>query len=316
MLVATKERPAEATAGRRGQALRRREAIQGFLFVSPWVVGLVVFIIGPVIASLYLSLTNYNILNPPVFVGLKNYVTALSQDPLFPLASEKTLYYGVLTVPTVTFGALGLAMLLNRGASGTNAFRTMFFMPSLVPIVASAVLWIWIFDPQVGLLNYLLSLVGIQGPAWLGDPSTALPSLVLITLWASAGGTTMIIFLAGLQGVPQELYDAAAIDGAGRWRRFWNVTLPMISPTMLFNMVLGVIAALQVFATAFVATQGGPAYATWFYLFYLYQQAFVFDHMGFASAMAWIFLIVVLSLTYLQLRLSRQWVHYEGEDAK
>lgn len=292
--------------------LRRKEAIQGLLLVSPWIAGLLIFIIGPVLASLYLSFTDYNVLKPPRFVGIANYVAAFTTDQLFPIAIERTVTYVVLVVPTVILGSLGLALLLNRGVPGTNLFRTMFFMPSLVPVVASAILWIWLFQPQVGLVNYLLRQVGIAGPAWLGSPSTALPSLVLITFWGSVGGTTMIVFLAGLQGVPAELYDAAAIDGAGNWRKFWSVTLPMISPTMLFNVVLGIISAFQVFSIAYVATNGGPAYATWFYVYYLFQQGFNFYHMGYASAMAWIFLVIVLAFTYLQVRWSRGWVHYEG----
>ena len=311
MLVSTNDR---AIVARRPGSLRRKEAIQGLLLVSPWIVGLVVFFIGPIIASLYLSFTDYNVLKPPVFVGISNYVTAFTADRLFPIAIEKTVYYVVLTVPLVILGSLGLALLLNRGARGTNLFRTMFFMPSLIPVVASAVLWVWIFQPQVGLLNFLLQLVGIRGPSWLGDPSTALPSLALITLWGSVGGTTMIIFLAGLQGVPQEMYDAAAIDGAGSWRKFLNVTLPLISPTMLFNLVLGIIGAFQVFSITYVATTGGPAYATWFYVYYLYQQGFNYYHMGYASAMAWIFLVIVLCFTYLQVRWSQNWVYYEGEE--
>ena len=305
---------ADATAARRSRpgTLRRTEAIQGLLLVSPWIVGLVVFIIGPVLASLYLSFTDYNVLRPPRFVGIANYLNAFTTDQLFPIAIERTVTYVILVVPTIILGSLGLALLLNRGVPGTNLFRTMFFMPSLVPVVASAILWIWLFQPQVGLVNYLLRLVGIAGPAWLGSSSTALPSLVIITFWGSVGGTTMIVFLAGLQGVPAELYDAAAIDGAGTWRKFWNVTLPMISPTMLFNVVLGIIGAFQVFSIAYVATNGGPAYATWFYVYYLFQQGFNFYHMGYASAMAWIFLVIVLAFTYLQVRWSRNWVHYEG----
>ncbi|HLH72235.1 MAG TPA: sugar ABC transporter permease [Chloroflexota bacterium] len=292
--------------------LRRQEAIQGLLLVSPWIAGLVIFIVGPVLASLYLSFTDYNVLRPPRFVGIQNYVTAFTADQLFPIAINRTVTYVILVVPTVILGSLGLALLLNRGVPGTSLFRTVFFMPSLVPVVASAILWVWIFQPQVGLLNYLLRLIGIQGPAWLGSSSTALPSLVLVTFWGSVGGTTMIIFLAGLQGVPAELYDAAAIDGAGNWRKFWHVTLPMLSPTMLFNVVLGIIGAFQVFSIAYVATNGGPAYATWFYVYYLFQQGFNFYHMGYAAAMAWIFLVLVLAFTYLQVRWSQHWVYYEG----
>jgi len=305
---------AAPVAGRRSGALRRQEAIHGWLLVSPWVAGLVVFIVGPVVASLYLSLTDYNVLNPPVYVGLKNYVTAFTGDRLFPLAIGRTVYYVVLTVPLGILGSLGLALLLNRGVPGTNLFRTMFFLPSLTPVVASAILWTWILQPQVGLLNYLLHFIGVRGPAWLGNPATALPALSVITLWGSLGGTTMIIFLAGLQGVPQELYDAADIDGAGGWSRFRHVTLPLISPTMFFNLVLGIIASLKVFTTAFIATGGGPAFATWFVALHIWSEAFKYLEMGYASALAWIFTLILVVITVAQLRFSRRWVYYEGED--
>jgi multiple sugar transport system permease protein len=293
--------------------LRRREAIEGFLLVSPWVVGLVVFILGPLLASAYLSLTNYTVTRTPRFLGLDNYVRALTDDPIFWVSVERTALYVALFVPLGVAASLGCALLLNRELRATTLFRTLFFLPSLTPVVASAILWAWIFQPEVGLLNYLLAGVGIKGPRWLASYEWAIPSLVIVSLWATVGGSRMIIFLAGLQGVPQELYDAASIDGAGPLARFHHVTLPMLSPTMLFNLLLGVIFAFKVFALAHVATGGGPAYATWFYVYNLWSRAFQFNEMGYASALAWIFCVVIVALTFAQLRLARRWVHYEGE---
>jgi len=217
-------------------------------------------------------------------------------------------------VPIGLVGALGLAILLNRGLRGTYAFRTLFYVPTLTPAVALALLWAWILQPEIGPANLALKAIGITGPAWLASKQWALPSIMLINLWASMGGAAMLIFLAGLQGVPVELTEAAELDGAGAWARFRHVTLPMISSTFFFNLVLGIIGALKVFTTAFVATQGGPAYATWFFALHIYQQAFAFFKMGYGSALAWIFVVVLLLFTYFQLRLSRQWVYYAGEE--
>jgi len=207
-------------------------------------------------------------------------------------------------------------VLLNQRLRGTSLYRTFFFLPSLTPAVAVAILWTWLLQPDVGLFNYVLSLVGIQGPKWLGSTDWAMPSLIAIALWTGIGGNRMMIFLAGLQGVPQELYDAADIDGAGTLQRFRHITLPMISPTMFFNLVLGVIAALKVFTVAFIATQGGPAFSTWFISLHIWSQAFKYLEMGYASALAWVFTLILLTLTAIQFRVSRHWVYYEGEDPK
>jgi multiple sugar transport system permease protein len=216
-------------------------------------------------------------------------------------------------VPLGVVGSLLLAMLLNRKLKGTNLYRTLFFLPHLTPGVALAVLWIWLLHPTVGPINLVLSWFGIAGPGWLTAKAWAIPALILISLWAGLGGNTMLIFLAGLQGVPQELLEAAEIDGAGSWSKFRNVTLPMISPTLLFNLILGVIGALKVFTLAYVATNGGPSYATWFYALHIYQQAFAYFRMGYGAALAWIFVLVLLAFTYLQLTLSKRWVYYAGE---
>lgn len=291
---------------------QRRKAIEGYLFISPWVIGFLAFTFGPMLASLYFSLTEYAIVKPPTFVGLANYRYALFEDPLFWSSLGRTFYYACGAVVLSITGSLLAALLLDQRLKATTLFRTLFFLPSLTPIVASAILWTWIYNPNLGPINYLLSAVGIEGPGWIQDPDWAIPSLIIMALWGSIGGSRMIIFLAGLQGVPQELIDAAHIDGAGAWRRFWNVTFPMLSPTLFFVMVMGIISSLSVFSVAYIATSGGPAYATWFYVLHLFQQAFKFYAMGYASALAWIFFVLVLVLTGVQLKLSGRWVYYAG----
>jgi multiple sugar transport system permease protein len=265
--------------------------------------------------SFALSFTQYDVISAPRFIGLANYQTAFFGDKLFWPSILRTLEYSAVVVPVGLLGALLLASLLNRGLPGTNIFRAAFFIPTLTPAVALALVWQWLLQPIVGPVNYGLGFIGIHGPTWLNSPQWALTSIILINLWASMGGNAMIIFLAGLQGVPQELYEAAAIDGAGGWSRFRHITFPMISPTFFFNLILGVIGALKVFTTAFVATQGGPDYATWFFALHIYQNAFQFFKMGYGSALAWIFVVLVLIFTFLQLRMSRRWVYYAGGEA-
>ncbi len=265
--------------------------------------------------SLYLAFTKYSIATAPEWIGLVNFQRALSgQDSLFWPSLIRTFTWAIVMVPLSLTGSLLAALLLNQQLRATPLFRTLFFLPSLTPAVASAILWRWLFQPEFGPINYLLTNLGIRNPPlWFGDENLAMPSLMIMTLWGAVGGGTMIIFLAGLQGVPQELHEAASMDGAGVLRRFWNVTLPMITPTIFFNLIIGVIAALRTFATAFVATNGGPHYATWFYILHLYQTAFQNFDMGYASALAWIFFIIVVSLTTMNLQLSKRWVYYEGE---
>ena len=262
------------------------QAIWGYIFLIPWLLGLIIFWIGPILASAYFSVMEYDVLSAPKYIGADNYIRAFSGDKLFWPSLGRTLYYSVVSVPIAVFGSLLLAILLNQGLKGTNIFRTLFFLPHLTPAVALAVLWIWLFHPSVGPINLMLSWIGIDGPGWLTSKQSALPALIIISLWAGLGGNTMLIFLAGLQGVPQELMEAAEIDGAGAWSKFRNVTLPMISPTLLFNIILGIIGALKVFTLAFVATQGGPSYSTWFYALHIYQQAFAYFRMGYGAAAA------------------------------
>jgi len=289
-----------------------RDAIWGYVFLLPWIIGLLVFFLGPIIFSFLLSFTEYDVISPPKFIGLANYAKAFFGDDLFWPSILRTSEYSAIVVPVSLIGGLGLAIMLNRGLRGTNVFRSIFFIPTLTPAVALVLLWGWLLQPEIGPVNFVLKQVGIQGPIWLQSKDWALPSIILINLWASIGGNTMIIFLAGLQGVPPEMYEAASIDGANGWSKFVNITLPMISPTFFFNLVLGVIGALKVFTTAFVATQGGPAYSTWFYALHIYQQAFAFFKMGYGTALAWIFVVLLLTFTYLQIVLSRRWVFYAG----
>ena len=292
----------------------RREALEGYLFLLPWALGFTLLIAGPMLASLYLSFTSYDIARPPVFVGAENYVRAATIDPQFWPSLAKTFYYALVVVPVGLTVSMLLASLLNQRLAGTNLFRTLYFLPHLTPIVATALVWKVILHPEVGLINTLLYRgAGIKGPGWLSSVEWAIPALIVMALWRGVGGNTMMIFLAGLQGIPVELYEAAAIDGASGWHRFRHVTVPMLSPTVFFNLVLGVIGALQVFASALVASKGGPAYATWFYALHIYNEAFVNFKMGYAAALAWIFFVIVLAITYLNVRLSGRWVYYAGE---
>ncbi|MCB0113961.1 MAG: sugar ABC transporter permease [Caldilineaceae bacterium] len=297
----------------RPSAARRREAIEGILYTSPWIIGFVVFILGPLAASLYLSFTKYNVLRPPKFIGLDNFAYMFTTDPLFFPSLMRTFYFALLSVPIAMVLSLMVAILLNQKLVATTVWRTLYFLPTLTPIVAAALLWRWMLNPDVGLVNYLLGLIGIDGPGWLSSTTWAIPSLALMGLWASVGGSRMIIFLAGLQDVPVEMLEAAEIDGAGTWAKFRHVTLPMITPTVFFNMVLGIIFALRTFDIAFVSTAGGPARATWFFSLHIYQNAFTSFDMGYASALAWIFFIILFLLTFLQFRLSGRWVFYAAE---
>jgi len=306
-----------ARAQMRGPWYARRstqEAAKGYAFISPWIIGFLLFSLGPMLASIYLSLAHFDIASAPRFIGLGNYRHAFRSDPLFWSSLGRTAVYTLLSVPLGIAGSLFVAALLNQEIHGKALFRTLFFLPSLTPVVASGLLWSWLLQPQVGLINYVLWHIGIIGPGWLSDPSLALPCLVGIALWGGIGGSRMIIFLAGLQGIPQELLEAANLDGAGAWIKFWHVTVPMLTPVIFFNLVLGLIDSLGVFAIAYVATDGGPAYATWFYMLHLVNQALRYFDMGYASALAWIFFVIVMAFTYLQVRMAKRWVYYAGEE--
>jgi multiple sugar transport system permease protein len=292
---------------------QRRDNFYGYLFLTPWLIGFFGLFIGPGLYSLYLSFTKYDVLSPPAFIGVSNYVRMFTQDDLFWSSLWRTFYFAGLGVPLGVIGSMFLAIMLNNKLRGISVYRTLYFMPSLVPIVASVVLWKWLLNSDFGLVNQTLRGIGIDNPpGWFSERSWAIPSLIFMGLWQGIGGTRMIIFLAGLQGIPEELYEAASIDGANAWHRLRHITLPMLTPTIFFNMILGVISGLQVFTAAFVATEGGPGFATWFYSLHLYKHAFDYWNMGYAAALAWFFAVIIVSLTIWQMRLSKRWVFYYG----
>jgi len=299
-----------SSSRKRTSPLGKREAIEGYLFILPWLLGLVIFILGPIIVSFYFSLTNFEVVKPPVFVGVENY-GRLIRDPLFWQALKVTCIYVAVSTPLGLLLSFAIALLMNQKVRFVSLWRTIFYLPTLVPVIASTMLWLWIFNPQFGLLNTLLRYVGIEGPLWLGHSKWALPSLILMSLWTVGG--PMLIYLAGLQGIPTDLYEAADVDGAGGWAKFRAITIPMMTPVIFFNLVMNMILAFQVFTQAFIMTEGGPRYATLFYVLYLYQNAFKFFRMGYAAALAWVLFIVILILTALVFRSSALWVFYEGE---
>lgn len=295
-------------------ALRRAEARAGWLFISPWLVGFLIFTAVPMIASLYLSFTEYDVLRPPHAVGLSNYQQLLV-DPRIRISLWNSFFYAVLFVPLATITALALALLLDKVSRAAGLFRTIFYLPSLTPTVAVGALWLWILNPDIGLLNRGLALLGIHGPAWTTDPTWIKPGLVLMSLWSLGG--TVVIYYAALRGVPHNLYEAVRIEGANAWQEFRHVTLPLISGAIFFTLVVNTIAALQIFDQVYTMyfgqmESGAASNAALFYVIYLFRQAFEFLHMGYASAMAWLLFVLIMILTVIQLRLSRRWVYYEG----
>ena len=296
---------------RRGLSLSRREAMWAYVLISPWIIGFIVFTAGPMIASAYFSLTEYDVINPPRFVGLGNWVYMFTQDPLFWHSLKVTLTYAIAAIPLGLVLGLALALLLNANVPGLTIWRTLFYMPSVVSGVAVSVLWSYIFNPRFGIVNWILSWLNIKGPGWLGSVDWALPALIIMSLWGVGGG--MIIYLAGLQSIPTTLYEAATIDGANRWQQFLRITLPLITPVILYNLITGIIGTFQYFVQAYIMTDGGPANATLVYNLYLYRNTFRWGRLGFGSAMAWFLMFVVLAMTLLIFRSSAAWVYYEGE---
>ncbi|MEO8399894.1 MAG: sugar ABC transporter permease [Ignavibacteriaceae bacterium] len=290
---------------------KRAQAIIGFIFISPWVIGFLVFGLYPVIVSLYYSLCQYDVLRVPQFIGLRNYKQLLFEDNYFWLSIWNTLVYTILRVPLSIIGSLLLAVLVNNAVKGVKIFRTIYFIPSIVTGVVLSVLWLWMLNPEYGLINSFLSFFGIQGPLWLLDPNWSKPSMVLMSLW-SIGGGRMLVFLAALQGIPQHLYEAVEIDGGGWWTKFKNITIPLISPVIFLWSILEVIFSLQVFVEAYIMTKGGPLNSTLFYNLYLYNRAFEDFDMGYASALAWLLLVITLIITLIQFKVSKKWVYYEG----
>ncbi|MBN1347049.1 MAG: sugar ABC transporter permease [Phycisphaerae bacterium] len=286
----------------------KRRDLTGWLFASPILIGLVVFTIYPFIASLYLSFCDYDIFTPPRWVGLTNYVTLFTEDPLFWKSLQNVLYYTAFAVPlSIVFGVV-LALLLDANIRGLSVYRTIFFLPSIVPIVASSVLWLWLLNPKIGLVNLMLKTVGVEGPGWLNDPDWSKPSLIIMAVWGV--GHFMIIYLAGLKDIPVSLYEASMVDGASAWQRVRHITLPMLTPVIFFHLVMGLIASFQYFTQAFVMTAGGPLDSTLFYALHLFFEAFAYLKMGYASAMAWVLFLIVVCVTALVFRSQGRWVHY------
>jgi len=289
---------------------RRRNLIKGLLFISPWLIGLLLFTVYPIFASLYYSFTEYDVVRPPIPVGFKNYIN-IAKDDVFWKSLYNTIFFVIFGIPGQLSIAFALAVLLNQKIRFRSLFRAIFYIPVLVPVVASAFVWRWLFDVRIGLLNFILGFVGIRPIPWIADPAWAKPSLLLVHFWVCGGA--MIIFLAALQDVPKSLYDAAKIDGANNWNQFWYVTLPLCTPAILFNSIMGVIETFQIFSIVWILTKGGPNYATEFYVVYLYRNAFSYFKMGYASALAWILSLIILGCVFLLYRTSARWVFYGGE---
>ena len=297
--------------------LNLRENIEGYLFISPWILGMVLFALGPILASFGLAFTRWNLFTEPEYVGWANF-QKLAHDPLFYKSVFNTIYYTVFAVPLGLVLALGLAMLVNHRLRGVNFFRTAFFLPNIVAGIAMLLLWKWLFDPNFGLINLFLDWTGLMAvlewiglgrPQWISSRTGAMPGMIFMSIWGLGG--SMMIFLAGLQNIPHELIEAAELDGAGPWKRFRYVTLPLLTPTIFFLMMVGVIASLQIFNQAYVMTQGGPAHATLFYVLYLFQTAFERFQMGYACAMALVLFIITLIVSLIQLAMGKKWVHYQ-----
>jgi multiple sugar transport system permease protein len=291
----------------------RSEELSCYLFISPAILFLLFLAVGPMIASLVISFTYWDIMTPPRWIGLENYREMFFEDERFWKSLWNTLYFTLFVVPAgVTIPFLA-AMLLNTRVAMRGLYRTAFYLPSIVPVVAGSVLWLWLLNPEYGLVNGVLGFFRLAGPEWMFSPQWSKPAIIIMTIWGIAGGPSMLIFLAGLQGVPSSLYEAADIDGAGQATKFWNITIPMMSPYLLFTLIMGFITSLQVFTQAYVMSirgDGGPVDSTLFYVLYLYHKAFRQYDMGYASAMAWFLFLIILVITVIQFRFLSKRVHY------
>ena len=298
---------------RQGLSARAREALNGYLFISPWVLGFLIFVVGPMIGLLWLSFHRWDLIGDPRHVGLRNF-ERLFRDRLFLKSMEVTIVYGLGRVPLGIIVALGTALLLNnRRIKFIGIWRTIYYMPVVLPPVAISLVWMWIYNPRYGILNTMIQqFLGIPGPRWLDDAALVLPSLMVMAVWAAAG-RNMIIYLSGLQGISNELYEASAIDGAGYWRQFFRITLPLLTPVIFFNLITGMIDTFKLFTQAYVMTEGGPRNQSLFFTYYLFQKGFMQYQMGYASAMAVVVFIIIMALTLLVFRWSKAWVFYEGE---
>lgn len=297
------------TSVKRRSRLNSRETAWFYLCIAPWLVGFFVFTFGPILASIALSFTDWDLFQRANFVGVSNYDKLLTQDDIFWKSIYNTFFYTFISIPVAMALSLVIAYMLNKNLQGINLFRTLYYLPSTVPVVASSFLFIWLFAPQTGLINTFLQLFSIEGPSWLMDAAWVKPSLIIMSLWSVGGG--VVLLLAGMKGIPMEMYESAAIDGASRWKEFFYITLPMLSPVIFFTLVTGVISHFQTFAQIYIMTSGGPDNASMMIVPFLFDHAFRFYHMGYASAIAWLLFLIILAFTLLIFRSSALWVYYE-----
>jgi multiple sugar transport system permease protein len=290
-------------------SIRWRNNIEGWIFIGPVIFGILAFQFVPILVSVYASLTAWDGMNPPEFTGIENYRTLITADAFFRETLKNTIYFTLAHIPLTIIFAMCLALLCNLDLPGISMFRTAYFIPAVSNVVAISVVWFWIYQPQSGVLNTMLAKVGIEGPAWLSNTTWAMPAVILVSVWQGIG-YPMVILLAGLQGVPHELYEAAKIDGASQWNQFWKITVPLLTPTIFFLLITQFISSFQIFGIIYVMTQGGPANSTSVYIYYLYQNAFAFGRMGYASAMAWILFAIIAMVTFFQWKLQKRWVFY------
>jgi len=292
-------------------SIRKMHVMYGLLFAAPWIMGFLLFTLYPLLQAVRYSFMDYNILETPKWTGLNNYRLLLN-DPTVKIALYNTFFHVIFTVPLTIIAGLGIALLLNSDIRGIAVYRTMYYLPSIVPTVAAAVMFIYVFRPSNGLLTVAVNFIGkpfgIRSPVWLGDPAMAKPSVILVQLWRAGGG--LIIYLAGLKNISRSYYESAELDGAGVFRKFFNITIPLLTPTLLFQLIMGLISASQIFTDAFVITAGGPNQMTYYLCFYIYDNAFKYWRMGYACTVAWLLFAIVMVLTAINMRLSSKWVHY------
>jgi len=289
-----------------------RETVTFYLLISPWLIGLVCFVLGPIVASFVISFMRWDMISPAKLIGLENYRHMFTEDPLFWKSLGNTLFFTFVRVPLALVVALGLALLMNQGVRGIGVFRSIFYLPSVVSGVAVSMLWVWVFNPNFGIMNAALEAIGIRGPGWFTDPNLALSTLVLVSLY-NVGGTA-VIFLAGLKNIPVSLYEASDLDGASAWQKFIYITIPQLTPTILFNLIMLLITSFQTFTEPLIITNGGPVNSTLLFNLYLYQNAFSYSKLGYACAMAWIMFVITMACSAYVFKTSKRWVYYEGGD--
>jgi multiple sugar transport system permease protein len=302
--------PVLTNTGRRRKRIKWRRHIEGWLFIGPVILGITVFQLAPIVVSIFASFTDWNGLTSPEVVGIDNYDKLIRDDPFFRETVRNTLYFVAGHIPLTIIMAMALALLCNSQMRGISLFRTAYFIPAVSNVVAVSVVWFWFYQPRDGVINGLLEQIGVDGPAWLSDIQWAMPAVIIVSVWQGVG-YPMVILLAGLQGIPDSLYDASKVDGSTARQRFFDITLPLLTPTLFFLLITQFISSFQVFGIIFVMTNGGPANATSVYIYYLYENAFSFGRMGYASAMAWLLFIAIALITFIQWKLQKRWVFYE-----